>query len=114
MRSTAVRLEQWVAARVRENRPRTWATRQGLQLSKYRYRADHACDPGRSGLATAPQHGGSGGCDLLGSSAEGMTLNELERYLANALTRAEIMDYLSQTYGAVFAGDLIKHLPQPG
>ena len=43
-----------------------------------------------------------------------MTLDEIESYLAHGMTRAEIMEYLSHTYGAVFAGDLIKHLPQHG
>lgn len=30
------------------------------------------------------------------------------------ITRTEIMDYLSQTYGPVFVQDLIKRLPSPG
>jgi hypothetical protein len=30
------------------------------------------------------------------------------------ITRTEIMDYLSQTYGPVFVQDLIKHLPSLG
>ena len=114
MRSAAVRLEQWVAGKVRENRLRVLAKRQGLQLSKYRYHDDHAHDFGRYGLATAPQDDGSRGSDLLVSSAEGMTLEEIERYLAHGMTRAEIVEYLSETYGAVFTGDLIKHLSQPG
>ncbi|HKS51045.1 MAG TPA: hypothetical protein VJS67_04175 [Pseudonocardiaceae bacterium] len=30
------------------------------------------------------------------------------------ITRTEIMDYLSQTYGPVFVQDLMKHLPSSG
>lgn len=114
MRSVAVRLDQWVAGKVRENRLRVLARRQGLQLSKYRHRDDHACDPGRYGLASAPQDGSWHGMDVLVSSTDGMTLDEVEKYLVYGMTRAEIMEYLSQTYGPVFVGDLIKHLPQPG
>jgi hypothetical protein len=34
----------------------------------------------------------------------------LEKHFAYDITRAEIMEYLSQTYGAAFVEDLIKHL----
>jgi hypothetical protein len=43
-----------------------------------------------------------------------MTLDEVEKYLLYETTSAEVMEYLSDTYGRVFVGDLIKHLPQPG
>lgn len=33
-----------------------------------------------------------------------------ERYLGDGITRAEVMEYLSQTYGPVFVADLAKHL----
>jgi hypothetical protein len=33
-----------------------------------------------------------------------------ERYLSDGITRAEIMEYLSQTYGLVFMAELGKHL----
>jgi hypothetical protein len=33
-----------------------------------------------------------------------------ERYLGDGITRAEIMEYLNQTYGPVFVADLAKHL----
>jgi hypothetical protein len=33
-----------------------------------------------------------------------------ERYLGDGITRAEVMEYLSQTYGSVFVADLVKHL----
>lgn len=111
MHSAVARLGQWVAGKVRENRLRVLARRQGLELSRYRHdaRASHSA---RYGLATAPQDGGLDGSDLLISSAEGMTLEEVERYLAHGMTRDEIVEYLNQTYGPVFVGDLIKHLPQ--
>lgn len=41
-------------------------------------------------------------------------LDAAERHFGYAITRAEIMDYLSQTYGPVFVEDLIKHLLQSG
>lgn len=34
-----------------------------------------------------------------------------EDHLGYRITRTEIMDYLSQTYGPMFMEDLIKHLP---
>jgi hypothetical protein len=37
-------------------------------------------------------------------------LDTAERYLGDGLTRAEVMEYLSQTYGSVFMADLVKHL----
>lgn len=37
-------------------------------------------------------------------------LDAAESYFGYAITRAEIMDYLSQTYGPVFVEDLIKRL----
>lgn len=33
-----------------------------------------------------------------------------ERYSGDGITRAEVMEYLSQTYGPVFVADLVKHL----
>ena len=33
-----------------------------------------------------------------------------ERHLGDGITRAEVMEYLSQTYGPVFVSDLVKHL----
>lgn len=36
-----------------------------------------------------------------------------ERSLANGITRAEVMEYLSQTYGQTFTADLGKHLSWP-
>jgi len=33
-----------------------------------------------------------------------------ERHLGDSITRAEIMEYLSQTYGSVFVSDLARHL----
>ena len=37
-------------------------------------------------------------------------LDTAERYLGDGITRAEVMEYLSQTYGPVFMADLVKHL----
>ena len=36
-----------------------------------------------------------------------------ERHLGDAVTRAEVMEYLSQRYGAVFVADLASHLSEP-
>jgi hypothetical protein len=33
-----------------------------------------------------------------------------ERHLGDGITRAEVMEYLSQTYGSVFVADLVRHL----
>lgn len=110
----SVLLGQWVGNKVRENRLRRLAKRQGLQLTRSRHGDRGGCDSGRYGLATAPRDGGPQGADLLVSSADGMTLDEVEKYLLYEMTSAEIMEYLSDTYGRVFVGDLIKHLPQPG
>jgi hypothetical protein len=33
-----------------------------------------------------------------------------ERCFGDGITRAEVMEYLSQTYGTVFVADLVKHL----
>jgi len=34
-------------------------------------------------------------------------------HFCDSIARAEIMNYLSQTYGSAFVDDLVKHLPQP-
>jgi hypothetical protein len=36
---------------------------------------------------------------------------DAENDLGHAITRAEIMEYLGQTYGSMFVEDLAKHLP---
>lgn len=33
-----------------------------------------------------------------------------ERYLGDGITRAEVIEYLNQTYGSVFVANLVKHL----
>ena len=33
-----------------------------------------------------------------------------DRYLSDGIARAEVMEYLSRTYGPVFVADLVKHL----
>jgi hypothetical protein len=47
------------------------------------------------------------------SPKTGLSLDRIEEYLRyrTVPTRAEIMNYLSQTYGPVFVDDLAKHLP---
>jgi hypothetical protein len=112
--SAAAWLGQWVKDNVQENRPRRLASQQGLQLGKSRYRNARAGDSGRYGLATAEQDGASRGNHLQVNPADGITLDEGEMYLVDGTIRAEIMEYLSQTYGPVFVEDLIKHLPQSG
>lgn len=54
---------------------------------------------------------GGAGSGRLFSSAEGMSIDEVEKYLVYGMTHPEIIEYLSQTYGSVFVGDLIKRLP---
>lgn len=51
--------------------------------------------------------------DLLVSTADGMAVEEIEKYLIDRATRAEVMEYLGHTYGPVFVMDLIKHLHDP-
>jgi hypothetical protein len=38
------------------------------------------------------------------------SLDAPEAHLGDGITRAEIMDYLVQTYGPVLVEDLVKHL----
>ena len=112
--SAAAWLEQWVEDNVQENRPRRLSNQQGLQLGQSRYRNARAGDSGPYGLATAEQDGASRGNHLPANPADGITLDEGEMYLVDGTIRAEIMEYLSQTYGPMFVEDLIKHLPQSG
>jgi hypothetical protein len=109
--SAAAWLGQWVEDNVQENRPRRLANQQRFQLGKSRYHNARAGDSGRYGLATAEQDGASPGNHLPVNPAAGITLDEGEKYLVDSTIRAEIMEYLSQTYGPVFVEDLIKHLP---
>lgn len=102
--SAAARLRQWVKRKVRENRLRQLAKRHGLRLSNSRRCDARTLGSTRYGLTAA----GSG---RLVSFAEGMTLDEVEKYLVSGMANAKIIKYLSQTYGSVFVGDLIKHLP---
>ena len=104
-RISAARLRQWVRGKVRENRLRQLAKRQGLRLSTSRPCDARTPGPTCYGLAAV----GSG---RLVSFAEGMTLDEVEKYLVYGMPNAKIIEYLSQTYGSVFIGDLIKHLPK--
>ena len=101
--SAAARLRQWVKGKVRENRLRQLAKRQGLRLSKSRRCDARTLGSTCYGLATESGR--------LVSFAEGITLDEVEKYLVSGMANAKIIEYLSQTYGSVFVGDLIKHLP---
>lgn len=105
--SAAALLGLWVKGKARENRLRQLARRQGLRLSKTRRCAAGAAGALCYGLATA-------GAGRPVSFAEGMTLDEVEKYLVYGMANAEVIAYLSQTYGSVFVGDLIKHLPSKG
>ncbi|WP_324118919.1 hypothetical protein [Pseudomonas sp.] len=102
---SVARLRQWVRGKARKNRLRQLAKRQGLRLSKSRRCDARTLGPTCYGLAAV----GSG---RLVSFVEGMTLDEVENYLVYGMANAKVIEYLSQTYGSVFIGDLIKHLPK--
>jgi hypothetical protein len=104
-------LGQWVADTVRENRLHHPTKQQGLQLGQSRYRDARADDSSRYGLVPAEHDSASRGTNLPVNPAEAITLDEGENYLVYGATRAEIMEYLSQTYGPVFVEGLTKHLP---
>jgi hypothetical protein len=38
-------------------------------------------------------------------------IDTVDRHFGDGITRTQIMEYLSQTYGAVFVADPTKHLP---
>ena len=73
----------------------------------------HCADRGRRIFSVEPQ-------ELPGWVAAGLDGQEAscsdrmdagERcLLGDGITRAEVMEYLSQTYGPVFVADLVKHL----
>jgi hypothetical protein len=102
--SAAARLKLWIKEKLRESRLRQLARRQGLRLTKCRRCDAAALDSLCYGLAAARS-------GKPASFAEGMTLDEVEKYLVYGMANAEIIEYLSQTYGSVFVGDLLKHLP---
>jgi len=112
--SAAAWLGQWVEDNVRENRPHRLANQRGLQLGNSPHGEVRAGASGGYVLDTAEQDGASRGNNLPVNPADGITLDEGEQYLVDGTLRAEIMEYLSQTYGPVFVEDLIKHLPQLG
>jgi hypothetical protein len=112
VRFVAAWLGQRVEDKVRENRLRRSAKRQGLTLMKSRSRESRAGGSGRYWLSPVDKDSGSWGSRLLDGPDTGMTLDGVEEYLIYGTTRAEIMEYLSQAYGPAFVGDLIKHLPK--
>jgi hypothetical protein len=71
-------------------------------------------DPGSIAykLATLTHNASSHNCCDLGiSTADNMTLEEINNYLMDDPALAEVMDYLTGTYGPGFIEKLIKHLP---
>jgi hypothetical protein len=72
----------------------------------------HFADWGHTDLSAEPNE--SQGWVAVGwddqESSRSARLDAAERYLGDGITRAEIMEYISQTYGPVFVEDLIKHL----
>ena len=54
------------------------------------------------GWVAAPLHGQEASCSD--------RMDADERCFGDGITRAEVMEYLSQTYGSVFVADLVKHL----
>jgi hypothetical protein len=112
MRFAAAWLGQRVEDKVRENRLRRSAKQQGLTLVKFRSRESRAGGSGRYWLSPVDKDSGSWGSRLPACPDAGMTLDGVEEYLIYGTTRAEIMEYLSQAYGPVFVGDLLKHLPE--
>lgn len=107
--SAAAWLGQWAEHIVRDHRRHHLTKQRGLQPGKSRHRDAH--DSSRYGLAPAKQDSASRSGNLPVNPAEAITLNEDKKYLG--AIRAEIMEYLRQTYGPMFVEDLIKHLPQP-
>ena len=106
------RLGPWTKTKVRENRLRRVAPRQGLTLIKSQSRESLADDSSHYRPATVDKDSGLLGCRLPVGRDAGMTLDGVEEYLTYRTTRAEIMEYLNQAYGPAFVEDLIKHLPQ--
>lgn len=79
---------------------------------KSRSHESRADDSLRYRPATVDKDSSSRGRHLPVAPDAGMTLDGVEEYLIYRTTRAEIMEYLNQSYGPAFVEDLIKHLPQ--
>lgn len=105
------RRESWIQDKIQENWLRRLATRQGLQLKRAPHRDTATPDSAVYKLATVTNNASPRECDLLISTADDMTFEEVENYLMDDATLAEIMDYLTSTYGPGFVEKLIKHLP---
>jgi hypothetical protein len=112
--STAAWLGQWAGDKTREKRPHHMAKQQERQLRRSRHRNAPTSDSGYCGVAAAEQDGASRGGNLPVKPAEAIALDEGGSYPVDGAMRAEIMEYLSQTYGPVFVAELIKHLSPPG
>jgi hypothetical protein len=112
VRFAAAWLGQRVEDKIRENRLRRSAKRQGFTLMKSQSRESRADGSGHYWLAPADYDSCSWGSHPLVGPDAGMTLDAVEEYLIYGTTRAAIMEYLSQAYGPAFVGDLITHLPK--
>ncbi|MGH3768325.1 MAG: hypothetical protein ACRDS0_08165 [Pseudonocardiaceae bacterium] len=97
--------------KIRENRLRRLAQRQGLILVKCPRREPHSCSSDLYGLAMIGGATGHWSNRLVVSPDAGMTIDGVEEYLTYGMTRTAIMEYLIKSYGPVFVEDLVKHLP---
>ncbi|HET9118573.1 MAG TPA: hypothetical protein VFN75_10970 [Pseudonocardiaceae bacterium] len=108
--SVDTRPEQWI----QDNRLRiNLAVPRRLQLRWFPHRdaggrgaAAYEITPARN---TATSYHG----DVPVSTTDRTTIDEVEKYLVEGATRAEVIEYLGDTYGQVFVADLIKHLHNP-
>jgi hypothetical protein len=101
----------WIQHKLRENRLRHLATRQDLQPRKWA--RPHTGTPGSTAyqLATVTPNASSHDCDLRIDTTDNMTLEKVNNYLMDDATLAEVMNYLTGTYGPGLIEELIKHLP---
>lgn len=108
--SSDARRQLWIQDKLHENRLRHLATRQDLQPRKLAHRNTET--PGTAyKLTTVTHNTSSHACDLCISTTDNMTLKEVNNHLMDDATLAEVMDYLTGTYGPGFIEKLIKHLP---
>jgi hypothetical protein len=104
---------QSIKDKVWEDRLHHLATPRGLQLRRSPQRSAGGRGSDAYELATAKDNASSRASYPLVSTADGMTVDEVEKRLIEGATRAEVMEYLGDTYGPVFVRDLIKHLHNP-
>jgi len=72
----------------------------------------HCAYPGRRMPSVEfPEFQGWGAAELDNQDLPGPDrMDATDRHFGAGITRAQVMEYLSQTYGAVFVVDLAKHL----